>query len=548
MTTPEHLYGFPCIPADYVTHPLQRYANNPLINALRFPASRTELMGRLTNLPPFEPSMRQADGMTRKLLLMSLKRLTIGLPRLAALAQEFHAAMVEGYVGREPHTAAANRRLQEYYREYQSTKKLPKPVNRNTAQFASALMGMSGCGKSFGLEAVAGLYPPVIHHEELGVWQIPVVRLEMPYKGVSLLTLGTSLVQELDRLFPQGEYAQIYLKGNLNAEQLLLRAMALLHTHCVGHALVDEAQNQDYEDEELRVAKPMKHKKNQTPLTTMLITMSNRSQIPFLMSGTSELKQVLSKRLSFLRRTIGPPWGPLETTAKSGRPSEFDMFLSILWSYQFLRKPVPLTPRMRELMLLYTFAIPDLMVKLFMRLQTRALNDYVEELSEELIHRVAAHEMTDVVDVVVAMKEADKAGARSFLRDVSDVAAEFNIRPDTAEFARNRLEQPWSPRTALEAILRGSPSEAPQVSSADLIANDGAASCPASVGDDDGWAGEVPVRSSDPTASPKGPSDEPTDDGAASWSPPTASRPKRRKELDPRFAPPAESTWKDLGK
>ena len=442
--TPNFEYGFACAKAEYEPHRIARYATNPLCNVFRdFPKTTNELARRLTRLPDFSPDQRLLDGMTRRILIKQLFRVTIGTPRLRELAETINATMLEGYFGREPYSVSANTMLQELYKQ-QKTGSFFKPVSmtraRNTAQFTSALLGMPGSGKSFGLDAVAGLYPPVIHHEELNIYQIPTVTLEMPYRGASAGTLAHAIIYELDRLFPLGEYARLYLKSRVNSEQLLLAAFALLHIHCVGHVIIDEGQNKNYEEEK----KPKSGK--QTPVATMLITASNRMQIPLIFSGTSEMKDVLGSRMSLIRRMAGNgmrQWGPLELVSSiTNEPSEFDTFINVLWKYQWLREPAALTPRLRQVMYHYTLGIPDIVVKLFHGLQWRALNDRIETITEDLIHRVATGEMKQVVAVVAAIRTKDTSKlSRQMLSTISDLAAEYGIDSEEEEFNRKSLSR-----------------------------------------------------------------------------------------------------------
>lgn len=48
-------------------------------------------------------------------------------------------------------------------------------------QDSMALIGASGCGKSFVLKNIAGMLPPVIHHKRTGLWQLPFLYVEMSY-------------------------------------------------------------------------------------------------------------------------------------------------------------------------------------------------------------------------------------------------------------------------------------------------------------------------------------------------------------------------------
>jgi hypothetical protein len=428
-------YDFPCVRADYRPHPIARYSQNPLISALpTLPAKRTELKLALNSLPEFTPADLLLDRQSRRLLLKQLSRFFIALPRVCELAESIYANVVEGYVGREPFTAEANLRLQKLYKAQNVGAFCSLGPTRNTAQFTSALLGSPGAGKSLSLAHIAALFPPVIHHPSIDLFQIPVLHIEMAYNGLSLATLAHAIIRAIARAFPDGDYERLYLKSRGNSEQQLLAAFALMHIHAVGMLIVDEAQNSDYKLDDaagggVRVVR--KRGVAQTPLTTLLITASNTLQVPLLLAGTAEMRQVMGSRMSKVRRMVGSglrPWGPLNIVATGNQKhSEYDVFLSTLWQYQLLQAPAPLTPEMRNIFHYYSFGVPDFVVKLFHDVQWRALMNGRETFDQALVHEVAATEMAAVTRLTAAMRKREDSASKAILSTVTDLSAEFGI-------------------------------------------------------------------------------------------------------------------------
>lgn len=459
---PDGSYAFPCVRADYVAHKLPRYAENKLVGALRFPDKRSALKAALTQLPSFDPAQRLFDRPTRRLLVKQLGRLFVGLDRAAELAENVHGNILEGYVGREPHTASANARLRQLYEAQKTSQFCSLGTNRNTAQFSCALVGTPGGGKSTALARVADLYPPVIHHPELDLWQIPVLTVEMAYNGMSQGTLAHSIIRAIAERFPPGDYERLYLKSRANSEQLLLAAFALMHVHAVGALFVDEAQNRDYsaenDDDPGEINRVRKYRVSQSPLITLLITASNRMQVPLLMSGTAELRDLMGKRLSKVRRMVGEgmrPWGPL-SIIPSGKSthSDYDLFMNVMWTFNWLQNPPEYSAEMRALFHYYTFGIPDFIVKLFKSLQWRALEEGLETFDTKLVHQVANEELSAITQITRKMRKAKTdASARAQLSLVTDVAAEFGLSPLADNFEKEAA--------TLEEALRES-TEAPQ--------------------------------------------------------------------------------------
>lgn len=417
--------------AKYEPHPIARFANNVLICALpKFPLTRKALAAALTCLPDFNASERQLPKPLRKAQVMQLTRFFLGLPRVCELAEFMHAVMCEGYAGREPNTSESNAILQRLYESQQLGDFCPLNQTENTAQFCWGFTGMPGTGKSSSLQTIAArLYPSLIEHPEEGIYQIPVLYIEMAYNGVSLATLAQAIILAIAKKYPEGNYERVYLRRRVNAEQLLLDAFALVHVHKVGLILVDEAQNRDYEFEEGKTPARKAPRSGQAPLSTLLITASNQLQVPLILSGTAEMREVLGNRLSKSRRGTGMPhWGPLSLESKDKTPCEYDIFLNVLWKYQWLQEPAKLTPVLRNLFHFYSYGVPDFIVKLFYWVQWEALQSDSETFDEATIHKVAETRMSAITKVTAAMRAQD-AKSLSKLALISDVAPEFGVTP-----------------------------------------------------------------------------------------------------------------------
>lgn len=419
------------VKANYKPHPIARFASNPLICALPpFPGTRSALAKVLTCLPPFDPAERQLPKALRKVQVMQLTRFFLGLPRACEIAEFINAVMCEGYVGREPDTPGSNAILQRLYDSQQLDDFCPLSQSDNAAQFSWGFTGMPGTGKSTTLQMVANLlYPAAIEHPEHGIVQIPVLYLEMAYNGVSLATLATAIILAIAKRYPEGNYERLYLRRRVNAEQLLLDAFALVHIHKVGLIIVDESQNRDYDFEEGNAPARKRSRSGQAPLATLLITASNQLQVPLILAGTAEMLDVLGSRLSKTRRATGlPHWGPLSLESNGKTPSEYDIFLNVLWKYQWLQEPVKLTPALRNLFHFYSYGIPDFVVKLFYCVQWQALQDDVETFDEDTVHKVAETRLKAVTKVTKAMRKQDSK-ALAKIAQMSDVAPEFDVSP-----------------------------------------------------------------------------------------------------------------------
>jgi hypothetical protein len=430
--------------ACYANHPLPRYNANPLIRALSPLPSYADLQLGLTKLPEFDESERELDRNTKLLHLQQLFRIYVGLPRVVELMETMHSMICEGYMGRQPFTAEDHARRQSLYELQQGGAFFnTEDVEENGAEFTAALIGIPGIGKSQAIKRASRPYRKVIYHPELNIYQIPALLIEMPYKGVSVNALAQAIIRALDQAFPQGRYCETYLRSAVNAEVLFMEAVALMQAHYVGILLVDESQNKDYRTDARGSQRhaPSKATTGQTPLTTLLLTATNASQIPMLMSGTPELRDMLGARMSMLRRIVGrgmQVWKPLSLPSKEDPHGEFRVFLELIWRFQWTKTPFELTRPMHNIFYFYSQGITDVVIKLFHDIQLRAIRNGGDEIvDEDLVHDVAREELGALTEVTRAMRDMDydKTGR------IADLAAYLRIDPYKVGFQRGQTQE-----------------------------------------------------------------------------------------------------------
>lgn len=401
--------------AQYTPSANPRYAGNPFIEAMgELPDDKT-LARKLTCLPGINPELHKLPAHQRIDLLSDVHSICVPLPRLVNLARNVLKLMREGYGPRRPQSVSDNKIVRELFRPQQDGLPnwvIPQPQRSDLArQMSMSLIGSSGSGKSFGLSKITGLLDSTIYHEEFGKWQLPFIFIEMSYDGESVHTLSSELFRELDRLLPDAGYTDLYLdRKGLNAQQRLAKALALCYEHGVGTILVDESQNQRGIGNDADSRKRSKQVKSETPLMKLLITASNISHIPLLMSGTPELSGVVGGRFTRQRRMCGngsAQWRPLERSQDPTQSCEFDMMMRTLWRYQYVQKPIVgnLTPEWADHFFSLSQGIPDILVKLWASVQSTAITCGQEAISHELVDAVFREEFATVAMPLKAMRE-----------------------------------------------------------------------------------------------------------------------------------------------
>lgn len=440
-----NLNDFARVTAQYRAEDVPRLAGNPYVEALPALPDDTELAKALRHLPRFDPQERLLPAPVRIQMLDTLQQLVVPLPRFVRLARAVLKMMRTGYGPRRPFSKEDHATLQQLYAQQQTGSFVSVRQTALAAQHSMALMGASGCGKSYSLRHIAGLFPQVIHHPELGKWQLPCLFIEMSYDGESVHTLASELFAELDRLLPDAGYTDLYMRHKgLNAEQRLHTALAKAYEHGAGMIFVDESQNQkDVEKDPGR--KPRRNSsahraKNETPLTKLLITASNTSHIPMLMSGTLEMQALMGSRFSRARRMAGrgsAVWLPLESSGSLEKPNEFELMLKALWHYQWVQKPVALTDDWVKLFHKLTQGIPDIMVKLLESSQEAAIAGKSEQLTPALVELVFKKEFVTTEFGIIGLRDGD----RVLLDAVTDL-----YQPDAVEEARAAKTQFQPPK------------------------------------------------------------------------------------------------------
>ena len=424
-----------------------RFAGNVLVRALPPLPRPEELKGRLQVLPKFSAATRKLTGQQRRTRLRELSRFFLALPNICELAEFIYTEICEGYVGREPNSPAANRRMQAEY--------LKGRVERVTADggvahnLCSALMGIPGAGKTFALRQISRLFPPVIYHQEFNLWQIPFLFVQTPYKNNTGENLARAIIMAIARLYPPGDYVNLYLSGRRTEHSLASVAKLLLEIHRVGILVVDEAQKTgtppiaEYSGENIEVAKPSKATEKWA--AGILFDASTDMNIPLLLVATSDLEIALGRRGATMRRQFGNGlrhWDPLDTLIVDGTPSDYDLYMNAMWQWMLVREPPEYSVEFRNVFHYYTFGIPDFMLKLFYVVQWRALQEGKETFTVTYVHKIARAFFKAMARWTLHMRrltEKYNEESAQFISTKPDMAAEFGLKQGATGTVDNSL-------------------------------------------------------------------------------------------------------------
>lgn len=464
---------FTAIEATYTPQLIQRMQGNPLIEALPTQMDDDELMESLSLAPDFAPEQRKWNNPQRIQQIKSLGNFMLPLERHLELARMLDTMIREGYVGRAPRTKEVVAQLRKIYEMQKAGQPFRQSAGTIGQQDSAALLGVSGMGKTTTVRRHLATYPRVIYHPELDVAQVSYIHVDIPSDGGSVKALAIAIISQLDKLLPECGYHKDYLTntGRTSAEVLIYTVGRLMTLHHVGVLVADEVQNL------------CNSKKGAQTVMTELVTMCNTLSVPILFIGTNKAAKVLSADFRQARRSTGmgiAPWARLPRHDDDGYPgsdeedSEWAEFMTILWEYQWVQQPVPISEEFLNTFYRYTQGVLDLAIKLFAIAQARAILEGQETLSLRLIEQVYHNDFRLLHESIEAIANNDTQ-TLALYEDVApfrlDEALATMVAKNRRKKAMSLLTQPgdpdFQPRMAGVARAAGFSSE-----QAELIAQE----------------------------------------------------------------------------
>lgn len=422
--------------AQYTEQRLPQLKSNPLVEAL--PPSLTDqgLMDAISLMPDFHAEQRDWDGSERLMMLETLLNFMMPMSRHTELCRALDSMLRAGYVGRAPRTAGHSEIFQAIYQKQLAGQTFSQAANSRTPQLSTALIGISGMGKTTTLHRWCAHLPKVIYHPDYNLYQIPVLHIEMPSDGSSIKGLAHGILQKVDELIPGANYYDMYAqKGRTGADTLMRGVARVMNLHLVGLLICDEVQNL------------ANSRKGSQTLMTELVSACNDLKVPILFVGTNKAAKVLRTDFRQSRRSSGhgiEPWDRLYP-GTAAEPSEWDVFLDILWQFQWVRKPVELDSLLRHHMFECSQGVIDVAIKLFASAQVRAILDSSETLTPELLLDVYGKEF----QLIHPMMEALRAENYEILCQYDDIAP-LNLQQHL-ENAKHKLGLMKSPLYSVRA-------------------------------------------------------------------------------------------------
>lgn len=406
---------------------LPMHEENPLIESLPPIFDEQRAAEKLRRLVKFSASTREASAATRKVALKAVRQFVWPTNEGIHLFLTVDRMIRNGLVGRNPYQngrivlATANQENPTAYPVLEGGwEELDERLAEQDAKMGAlamvennAVIAPSGSGKTTIIQKILLNYPQVIQHtqyrgQEFLFQHIVWLYTEMPHNG-SPIALMQKILEEIDDL----------LKTNFRTSHT--GSVNKMTTHLervngnlrIGLLVVDEAHR-------LAIARG----KTQQEMMEFLVQLSNTVKIPILLLGTHQAKEPIEGAMQNLRRFSSAgdyEWAlPQEFEAgtedvkekdKRSLSVEWESFMTALFQYQYLRKPVSFDRAFSHAFFDNTAGIKDLVVKLFVLSQERAMDNARspedECLTPQLVRQVADDELAKFQPVVRALLHRD---------------------------------------------------------------------------------------------------------------------------------------------
>jgi hypothetical protein len=393
--------------AIYLDPGIERYRGNPLIEALPPILSVSQIREGLSGNIKFDPKDIYAEGSRRvHIIAQLLDDFFQPIANHLQLETKLSIMIRQGYVGRNLDDGSLNTHMQNGYERIMSgdLNVFRFEQAKSTARSLS-LIGCSGSGKSTTLNRILATYPQVIFHEKYNFTQITYLKLDCPHDG-SLKNLCYHFFRAIDEILHTNYEAKYALKRH-SVETLLALMSQIANVHAIGVLVIDEIQHLN-----------LKGSGGVEKMLNFFVTLVNVIGLPVIMVGTPKARPIFETDLRSARRGAGFGalfWEPMKApkpvvdpNTNKVKPTEWIAFTDKLWKYQWLQKrDEKLSDEVRDTWYELTQGVLDIVVKLFVLAQLRAIATRTERITIKLLKQVYDDELKPVHPMLAALRSGD---------------------------------------------------------------------------------------------------------------------------------------------
>ena len=312
------------------------------------------------------------------------------------LSERISVMIRGGYVGRNPKTGDLQKHLQNGYERVQKGELdvFRFEDARSTAQ-SLLLIGCSGSGKTTSLHRILATYPQVIYHPALNLEQVVYLKIDCSHNG-SLKEICLNFFRALDRAIGSNYERRYGLKRH-GIETMLALMSQIANAHALGLLVIDEIQHLS-----------RSRSGGSQEMLNFFVTMVNIIGVPVMLIGTPKAREIFEADLRSARRGAGFGaifWDPIQQTQRGKPNQEWIAFTDNLWRLQLLqRKDALLSDDIRDVWYELSQGVMDIVVKLFVLAQLRALALGNERITPGLLRQVYQDELKPVHPMLEALR------------------------------------------------------------------------------------------------------------------------------------------------
>ena len=260
------------------------------------------------------------------------------------------------------------------------------------------LIGCSGYGKTTSLIRTLSAYPQVIYHPDLNIEQVVYLKIDCSHNG-SLKEICLNFFRALDQVLDT-QYEKQYGLKRYNIQALLTKMSQLANAHALGLLVIDEIQH-------------LSRSKSGGPqeMLNFFVTMVNTIGVPIMLIGTPKAREIFEADFRSARRGAGFGaifWEPLQEYIDNQLNPEWIAFTDKLWKQQLLnQRDEFLSDDIRHIWYDLSQGIIDIVVKLFVLAQLRAIATNKERITSKLLQQIYNEELKPVHPMLDALRSGN---------------------------------------------------------------------------------------------------------------------------------------------
>jgi len=376
--------------AIYSEQKIEQYKGNSLIEALPDIIDEPiKLAKLLTRYPVYNEADRDLPALYRVQLVKNIENFFKPLSIHYNVEQIISRMIRFGYVNRNP--VKSNNMANVY-----SWQKYSIIENITSTTPELAIFGISGIGKTTMIKNILSLYPKVIKHtnykgDKTLRYQITWLMVQTPSNG-STKGICLNLLSQIDEIFGESVY---YRKGvRKSTAELPEYIRSVVKLHSIGVIVFDELQN-------LRGL----GSKKEEELLNFFVELSNTIETPIILVGTLKALPLFNREFRNVRRICGDEmiiWNKIH------KDSEWKAFVEELFKFQWTKKPAQITDELINILYDESQGITDIVVKIFMLCQYRAISTGYEKITVSLIKSVVKDCLKLIKPMLDALRQEDE--------------------------------------------------------------------------------------------------------------------------------------------